>query len=253
MNTMKGIFAKKKAYIAYLTAGQRDCAHTVEAAVSLVEAGVDILEIGVPFSDPIADGPVIQQAMNNALLKKCTLDEVLMVIKQIKQRVNVPIVLFSYYNPILKAGLASALQSASRAGVDGILVVDLPLEEADTLHQQCLKNLIEPVSLLSPSTNYERIKKISQHGGAFLYYVCRNGTSGVKSDMPEDYANKMKQIKSQANQPIVSGFGIGSRALAEQALKHADGFVVGSAFVNAIASGASLAKLKQLAIDIDPR
>ncbi|MCH9689999.1 MAG: tryptophan synthase subunit alpha [Gammaproteobacteria bacterium] len=253
MNLFKPVFSDRKAFVAYITAGQRSIEYTEKAASALVAGGVDILEIGMPFSDPIADGPIIQHAMNEALDASVTINSVLNTICNIKKQTYVPIILFTYYNPLIAIGMNQMMSDSAAAGVDGILVVDLPLEESTAYIQACKLNNIEPIWTVSPSTHEERTKEINQYCNSFLYYVCRHGTTGVKTTLPPDYAEKVKRIKTLSDKPVISGFGIGNRALAAQALKHADGFVVGSAFVDAISHGASPADLKNLAIEIDPR
>ncbi len=253
MNLLKQVFSGRKAFIAYITAGHRSIEYTEQAACALVEGGVDILEIGIPFSDPIADGPIIQDAMNEALEASVSIQSVLNAVRNIKKQTQVPIVLFTYYNPLIAIGLNEVLSDIAEAGVDGILVVDLPIEESKIYFKQCQLNKLEPICLLSPSTDENRIRDINKHCNSFLYYVCRNGTTGIKDALPSNYMEKIETINSLSDNPVVSGFGIGNRSLAAQALQHADGFVVGSAFVNAISNGASPSDLKNLATEIDPR
>jgi tryptophan synthase alpha chain len=253
MNCFQSLFAAKKTFVGYLTAGHRGLDYTVEAACALVEGGVDILEIGLPFSDPVADGPTIQAAMTDALTHDCELSAVFDAIKSIKKRTGVPIVLFSYLNPLLHGGLKANLKQAKKHGVDAVLLVDMPLEESNEYFSICQKVGLEPVGLLSPTTPLSRVKAIDGHCHSFLYYVCRSGVTGVKSSLPAGFADKMRQLLSVCDAPVVCGFGIGDKVLAKQALDHADGFVVGSAFVAAMSEGASPAELKSLAALIDPR
>ena len=164
--------------------------------------------------------------MQNALSHKVNLESVLDCIKRIKQIVDVPIVLFSYCNPLINKGLADKLKDFAKAGVDATLVVDLPLEKSDEYLKQCNINNIEPICLIAPSTRRQKAQKIAYHCHAFLYYVCRNGTTGVKNSLPKDYVEKLSELKTISNHPIVSGFGIGNRKLAAKALQHADGLSV---------------------------
>lgn len=253
MKDFAPIFATKKTFVAYLTAGHGGLNFSQAAALALIDGGVDILEIGVPFSDPIADGPTIQAAMYDACQRGVSLNEVFTLITKIKSQRDIPIVLFSYYNPLFSSGLANTLQRAADAGVDATLIVDLPLEESAAYFQHAKQQLIAPIGLLSPSTSQARMLDIDTHSQGFLYYVCRNGTTGVKRDLPENFVSRMSAIKAQANNPVICGFGIGTRAVAKSAIAHADGFVVGSAFVAAISQGAKASDLQQLATDIDPR
>lgn len=251
---MRQIFDHKKAFVAYLTAGHRGLEYTEKAAIALVKGGVDILEIGVPFSDPVADGPTIQLAMTEALTHKPTLTRIFKTIAQIKSQVDAPIVLFTYFNPLYCYGIERALEMASQSGVDGVLVVDLPIEESTAFFQACQQYHIEPICLLAPSTTPERAQYIAQKDNqGFLYYVCHNGTTGVRGELPTEYAEHIASLKSATNQPVVAGFGIGDREMAAKVVAHSDGFVVGSAFVKAIIDGASPEALTEMAIKLDPR
>lgn len=253
MSRIDNVFKSRKAFIGYLTAGQGGLDYTEQAAIALVKGGVDILEVGVPFSDPIADGSAIQMAMNDALQRQYRLYDVFKSIDKIKKQCDVPIVLFTYFNPLLSFGLDKAIQEASNIGIDGVLVVDIPLEESSDYFATCATYGLDPIGLISPSTDNNRLLEINKHCHSFLYYVCRNGTTGVKSNLPDDYIKKITNIKANTKTPVVCGFGIGDKKQAKQVLQHADGFVVGSAFVNAIAQSATPSQLHKLATNIDPR
>ncbi len=252
MNRIAQTFKNNPAYIGYLTAGDGGLNRSLSASLALVEGGVNILEIGVPFSDPVADGLTIQHASCRSLEAGTTLNEVLKLIHRIRQRTDTPIILFTYYNPILAFG-DSFYSRANEAGVDGCLVVDLPIEEAEKHLERCQQYQIDPILLLSPSTSLDRIEKISQHAKSMLYYVSRNGTTGVKSSLPSNFSENMKKIKPRVHLPVVAGFGISNAAMAKEVLQHANGFVVGSLFVDAIARGMSDQELIHLAKSIDPR
>lgn len=253
MNCFNKVFAQGKAFVAYITAGHRGLAYTHEAACALVSGGVDILEIGLPFSDPIADGPTIQAAMTDALSHNLSLKDILSTVSKIKKDTDVPIVLFSYLNPLLNNGFKENLTSAKAAGVDGVLIVDLPLEFSAEYFALCNELGLEPVCLLATTTCDDRVKEIASHCNSFLYYVCRSGTTGVKSALPEDFAPKMDHLQTLVDASIVCGFGIGNKEMAGEALDHASGFVVGSAFVSAITNGATVEELTKLVKEIDPR
>ena len=253
MNCFQKLFKEKKAFVGYLTAGHRGLDYTVDAACAMIDGGVDILEVGVPFSDPVADGPTIQAAMTDALSHGFEFDHVLKAIKSIKKHKPIPIVLFSYLNPLLSGGLKKNLKKAKKSGVDAVLIVDLPLEESAEYFSVCQSVGLDPVGLVSPTTPLGRVSEIDGHCHSFLYYVCRSGVTGVKSSLPDGFAEKMDQLESVCDTPIVCGFGIGNSVLAKEALDHADGFVVGSAFVSAMTEGATPAALKELAQSIDPR
>jgi len=241
-----------KAYIGYLTAGDPDLEKSAEYFLALVEGGVNLLEIGIPFSDPIADGSVIQKAMQRALEQRVLPKDVLKIVKKVREKSEVPILLFSYYNPILQMG-ESFIEEAKAAGADGLLIVDLPMEEAETIKASCDKYGLDLIFILSVSTSKERIEKINRMGKGFLYYACRKGTTGAKKGLPEGFKEKMNEIHSSVTLPVAIGFGISNRQSAEKVIQHGDGFVVGSFFVKAIEQGASPKELSLLAKKLDPR
>jgi tryptophan synthase alpha chain len=241
-----------KAFIAYVPASHAKDTKSIESAVALCHSGVDMLEVGLAFSDPIADGPVIQQAMQKTIQNKIGLDEAIGFIKKIKQKIKTPIVIFSYYNPIINAG-PSFYQKAQRAGVDGILIVDLPIEESQAHIDHCHKHQLTPIQMISSTSSPERIKVIAQKAEGFIYYSCRKGTTGIKSNLPDNFTKQIKTIKAQTQLPIAAGFGIASKDVAKQVIEHADGFVVGSYFVNAYNQGQSTKAIAALAQHIDPR
>ena len=253
MNRIEKIFKQGPAFVGYITAGHNGLDYSLEAALALIEGGVNILEVGVPFSDPIADGPVIQNSSNQSLRNGTNIFGVLELIKKIRCRTEVPIIFFSYFNPMLQSDKKGIYRLVKECGVDGILVVDLPLEEAEIHVKKCKDNSIAPVLIIAPSTKIERIKLIDKSGSGFLYYACRSGTTGMRYSLPDGFARRMKKIKKETHLPVVAGFGISTKTDAEEVLKHANGFVVGSFFVNAMENGASPEELKQLAKKIDPR
>ena len=253
INKIQSLFNHKSPYIAYLTCGHPRLSETVSAAEALVEGGVDLLEIGMPFSDPVADGPVIQAAMKSALSGGVTLEDVLNTVQKIKKKKDVPIVLFSYYNPLLAYGIDRLAKAAQKAGVDAFLIVDAPFEVLDSVQSTFEKEGVGLVYLIAPSTKVQRIQKIAEKCNTFLYYVCRNGTTGVKMNLPENYIEKITTIKSLTHKSVVVGFGISNREMAGNALRWCNGFVVGSAFVAALESGITPQVLQQLTESIDPR
>jgi len=245
-------FANNKAFIAYLTAGDGGIEKTLKAALALIEGGVNMLEIGVPFSDPIADGSVIQRAAMRALSAGTTLKDVLWLTQQIRKYSDIPLILFSYFNPILTALKTSFLQDAKQAGIDGILIVDCPLEESHAFHEQCVTQALAPIYVIAPTTPLERICKMDAHGQGFLYYACRKGTTGIQKGLPDDFVEKIQHIKAHTHLPVVVGFGISDRDMAQKVWQHADGVVVGSLFVKALEDGMDPSALTQLAMDLDP-
>ncbi len=252
MSKLQNAFTNKNAFVGYLTAGDGGLEHSFQAMLALIEGGVDILEVGMPFSDPVADGPSIQQASERALAAGTTINDVLNLIKKLRQHTDIPIVLFGYYNPIFNYG-STFFQDAKNAGADGCLIVDLPLEESDEYLTQCQKHNLDSIMLISTSTSDERIRELSNKGSGMLYYACRKGTTGVKKQLPEDFIEKVNNIKSITQLPLVAGFGISNKDMAQDVLAHTDGFVVGSLFVNAANSTKDYQALTQLAQSLDPR
>ncbi len=220
MSRISKAFANKKAFIGYLTAGKSK----PEDFLALLKMGVNVLEVGISFSDPVADGVVIQKAMQEALAANTTPETALEIVRSIRKKSDVAIILFTYLNPIQR-DLFGFLKRAKEAGVDGILIIDLPIEE---YRGYCG---LDPIFVISPSTPIERIEKIASLAKGFIYYACRKGTTGAREDLPEDLAEKVAQIKAVCNLPVAVGFGISSRRAADEVLKLADGVVVGSHFV----------------------
>jgi tryptophan synthase alpha chain len=218
---------KKKLFLGYLTAGDGD---SLENFRTLLKGGVDLLEIGIPFSDPVADGPVIQRAMVRSLAAKSNVKTALELVATLRKESEAPIVLFTYFNPIQK-DLFGFLKEAKGAGADGILVVDLPPEEAGEYQALCLELRLDPVFVVSPSTPPDRIARIAKMGRGFIYYACRKGTTGARKGLPEDLEEKIGQIRKRAQLPVAVGFGISDPQTAKKILEAADAFVVGSYFV----------------------
>ncbi len=250
MKRIQQLFANDKAFIAYLTAGDGGIQRTLDAAIALIEGGVNMLEIGIPFSDPIADGPIIQRAAARSLASGTTLQDVLWLTKQIRQRSEIPLILFSYLNPILSALQSDFLANAQKAGIDGLLLVDCPLEESQIIREQCMQHDIALIYVITSATSLSRIHKINDHAQGFLYYACRKGTTGMRSALPEDFPQKMQAIKSIVQLPVIVGFGISNQEMADRVLQYADGVVVGSFFVKALEDGVPPSTLTKLARDI---
>lgn len=245
----------KKKFIGFVTAGDGGIDYCVACCMALIAGGVDMLEIGLPFSDPVADGAVIQQSSQRALQAGVTPHTVLEIARCIRQHSAVPLILFSYYNPLLQQG-EKYLQQARLAGFDGVLVVDYAPSQycEDRSFYNTIKSCgLFPVLLVAPSTTEERLPLIVKQADGFIYYACQKGTTGVKKSLPQDVASKINLIKSMSDLPVVAGFGIADRVSAAQALSCADGFVVGSAFVKLMADRVDPLALKKLAQQIDPR
>ncbi len=224
----------EKALICFLTAGDPDLEKSKEIILALAAAGVDCLEIGVPFSDPTADGPIIQAASQRALKNGATLHGILAMIESIRKTCEIPIVLFGYYNPILSYGLERFAKRAKEAGVDGILVVDLPFEEALELRQYTDPQGIDFISLIAPTTSTERVKKIASHATGFLYYISITGVTGTAKPQVQEVKKDVERIRRVTQLPLAIGFGISTPQQAAEMAPHADAIVVGSALVKMI-------------------
>lgn len=223
-----------KALVAYITAGYPDLETTRRLIPALERAGVDILEVGVPFSDPTADGPVIQAASQAALKEGATLSRILDLVGDLRGAVGIPIVLFSYYNPIFSLGNEHFARRAAAAGVDGVLVVDLPAEEAAELRRCTDPAGIDFISLVAPTTGAGRVPKVVKASTGFVYYISVTGVTGTRGPEMEETRANVETIRSLTELPVVVGFGVSTPEQARQVGGMADGAVVGSAFVRLI-------------------
>jgi tryptophan synthase alpha chain len=235
MSRISEVFAKLKAkghggFIPFITAGDPDLSVTEELLCELAGSGADIIEVGVPFSDPVADGPVIQRASERALGRGTTIKRVLDCIATAKQR----IVLFSYYNPLLQFGLQEVAIASQRAGVDAILVTDLIPEEAGAWMTMLAAHNLDPIFLIAPTTSEDRLKLIAQHARGFMYAVSRTGVTGVREDIKESAASLVRRVRGVTQLPVAVGFGISTAAQVRQVWHYADAAVVGSAIVNEV-------------------
>jgi len=230
----------RKGLIPYLTGGDPDPELTVPIAHALVQAGADIIEIGVPFSDPMADGPVNQRASDRALKFNVSLTDVLNMVHEFRKTDNeTPVVLMGYMNPIEVMGYATFAKAAAKAGVDGVITVDLPPEEAQTLLAEFKHNEIDPIFLIAPTTDIQRIKFINQNAGGFLYYVSLKGVTGAASLDSRAVSEKLNEIRSVSDLPVSVGFGIKDANSAAAISKIADAVVVGSALIQKIEASIS--------------
>lgn len=225
---------KEKALIVYLTAGDPSLAVTKELILSLEAAGADILEIGVPFSDPTADGPVIQAAAQRALKNGATLAGILEMIGEVRKVSQIPIVLFGYFNPIFAYGVEKFARMAAGKGVDGVLVVDLPPEEAQELRQYTDTAGIDFIFLIAPTTGAKRARQIADQAAGFLYYVSITGVTGTAAPKIADIKTAVAKLRKFTKLPVAVGFGITNPEQAREIGKTADGVVIGSALVRLI-------------------
>jgi tryptophan synthase alpha chain len=237
-------FAKAKAegrgaFVAYLTMGYPTLAQSEQAVDDVISEGADIIELGVPFSDPFADGGVIRSAAYEALRNGTTLDDVLAAAKRLRARhPDTGFVLFSYYNLIFSKGMETFADAAADAGIDAVLAVDLPLEERDELLSVLSPRGIGYVPLIAPNTPIYRVKESETGvGDSFLYVITVKGTTGARTELPSDLTSRLDAIRAVAQIPVAAGFGISTKAQAEEVSHHADGFIVGSALVKCLGEG----------------
>ena len=220
-----------KAFVAFLTAGDPSLDRTVSAARELEEAGADVLELGVPFSDPLADGPVIQRSSERALRRGVTLKAVLESVKRIRAQSQVPLLLFSYFNPLLQYGVERLAEDARAAGADGVLVTDLPPEEAEDWLRVLRAKDLDTVFLAAPTSPDDRLKKVAAASRGFVYAVSRTGVTGETKSLSGDAGPLLRRLRALTDEPVALGFGIASPEQAKEAAAVADGVVVGSALV----------------------
>ena len=230
---------KRTALIPFVTAGDPSPAATVPVMHAMVEAGADILELGVPFSDPMADGPVIQRAGERALAAGMSFDKVLDIVREFRSDDDTtPVVLMGYLNPLEAAGYARAAESAAAAGVDGLITVDLPPEEAQDLVREIRANGMDPVFLVSPTSGDERIARICGEASGFVYYVSLKGVTGAASLDVDEVAERMARIRRATDLPVGVGFGIRDGDSAARIARVSDAVVVGSAVVSRVEANA---------------
>lgn len=226
--------SNRKAFIAYITAGDPSWKKTKEITFALDKAGVDILELGIPFSDPMADGPVIQRASERALKGGTTLKKVLEGLKEIRRHSDIPILLFTYFNPVHRMGLAAFAKAAKNSGADGALITDLTPESAGEYKKIMRKAGLNTVFLAAPTTPVDRLKKIARLSSGFIYYISRTGVTGMHDTLEKTVSQKVKQIKKLSSLPVAVGFGISTPEHVASIARYADGVVVGSALVKSI-------------------
>jgi tryptophan synthase alpha chain len=221
-------------FIPFITAGDPNLKITELLLIELAAAGADIIELGVPFSDPVADGEVIQRASERALQKGVTIHDALTCIANAKQCIDVPIVLFSYFNPLLKFGEDRLADEAKQAGVDAVLVTDLIPEEAQAWTYKLAQGGLDPIFLVAPTTSDERLEQITQQTRGFVYAVSRAGVTGARAEMTRDAEAVVGRVRSVSDLPVAVGFGVSTAEQVNEVWRFADAAVVGSAIVNQI-------------------
>lgn len=233
----------KKAFVVYIGAGDPHLQATHDLALAFDKAGVDILELGVPFSDPLADGLVNQLAAQRGLDSGTTPPKVLECVASIRKQSRIPIVLYIYFNLIHKVGMEKFIADAARAGVDGLLVLDLPPEESDNYEALMKKHGVCHIYLVAPTTPEDRMALIVKRGSGFIYYISREGVTGMQAQVASNLAAQVAKIRTHTSLPIAVGFGISNPEQAKTVASEADGCVVGSAIVNQIAAHGKSADL----------
>jgi tryptophan synthase alpha chain len=221
--------------VTYLTAGDPSPARSADLLRAVADAGADVLEVGVPFSDPLADGPAIQRATERALAQGMTLRGTLDIVRRTRASIDAPMVLFTYANPILRMGAEPFAREAADAGVDGVLVLDYPLEESEPLRQPIVDAGLDPIFLVSPTTTDERIRRSAELGRGFLYLISRLGVTGVRDAFDNGVEGVATRVKKSSRLPVAVGFGISTPEHVKHACALADAAVVGSALVQVVA------------------
>ncbi|MEL7061852.1 MAG: tryptophan synthase subunit alpha, partial [Acidobacteriota bacterium] len=230
---------RRAAFIPFLVAGDPSLETTGELMRAMVDGGADMIEVGVPFSDPVADGPTIQEAAQRALDAGASLSGILRVIAQHRDQLGVPIVLFTYFNPIHRRGVEHFAEQAAASGVDGVLCVDLPPEEAaHELLPALRRHSLDTIFLLAPTSGKERIRSVAAHSSGFVYYVSRTGVTGARDALPKELVKETRRLRRRLDAPLSVGFGISTPEQVEAVARVADGVVVGSALVSLIAEHA---------------
>ncbi len=226
--------AKRAAFVAYVTAGDPSLARTVELARALRRGGADVLELGIPFSDPIADGPTNQRAAERALAAGTTLAGVLDAVREIRSVEDIPIVLFTYANPVVAYGVERFADDAAAAGADGVLFTDVPVEEMGSFEPPLKRARLDRVLLVTPTSTRERVRAASRCGSGFLYLVSRTGVTGARAQLDPELEDHVKTVRKLSRLPVAVGFGISTPAQVGAVAARADGVVVGSAIVERV-------------------
>ena len=225
---------KRRAFIPYITAGDPDIATTKKIVMSLEKAGADLIELGIPFSDPLADGPTIQGAIYRALKRGCTVKKVLAMVKGLRKTVDVPLVFMTYYNIVLNYGLKRFIKDAKSKGVDGIIVPDLPMEESGELTALADKEDFCVIMLAAPTTPPGRFKEIAKKSRGFIYYVSLTGVTGVRKELSAKLKTEVGKLKKLTTKPVCVGFGVSNAPQARRVAASSDGVIVGSAIIKTI-------------------
>lgn len=231
---------REKALVLYMTAGDPALDKNFRLLPALEKEGVDVVELGVPFSDPLADGPVIQASSQRALKKGMTLPRILAGVRQARKTCGIPIVLMGYYNPIFRYGDARFIRDAVSAGVDGVIVPDLPVEEAGEFLKLCRRAGLDLIQMVAPTSTDERKRRIAGVSRGFLYYVSLTGVTGARRALPPELIGDLRRLKKSTKTPVCVGFGISEPAQARALAAAADGVIIGSSFVRFLSANPGL-------------
>jgi tryptophan synthase alpha chain len=239
MSRIRDIFAELRrsgrgGFIPFITAGDPDLETSELLLIELAAAGADIIELGVPFSDPVADGEVIQRASERALRNGVTLREILACLARARERIDVPVVLFSYFNPLLQFGIDRLANEAKQAGIDAVLITDLIPEEAQSWAEALYQRGLDPIFLAAPTTSDKRLARIARQARGFIYAVSRAGVTGARDEMTRDAETLVQRVRSVSDLPVAVGFGVSTAEQVRKIWRFADAAVVGSAIVREI-------------------
>lgn len=224
----------KKGFIPFITAGDPDLDTTAELLLELSQAGATVIELGVPFSDPMADGPVIQRASERALKHGFGLAEILSMVSRTRKEIQTPIILFSYFNPLLQFGIQRLAAEANTAGLDGVLVTDLSPEEADEFESELRAHDLDMIFLVAPTSTDQRLRLVAQHARGFIYAVSRAGVTGVRTNVSAEAERLVNRVRKFSSLPVAVGFGISTPEQVRDVQRYADAAVIGSAIVSEI-------------------
>jgi len=239
-----------KALIAYLTVGYPTLATTYEVASILANNGCDMIELGIPFSDPLADGATIQKASYQALQQGITPQVCLEAARKLRRKIATPLVFMSYYNPILSFGLEAFCQASVKAGIDGLIIPDLPPEEGAELEATTKKLNLDLIYLLAPTSTEERISLVAKKSQGFIYLVSLTGVTGARQSLPPELEEFVRRVRQRAHQPLCVGFGVANPEQAKRAARIADGVIVGSRLIQLIEQDATFSSLKSFALSL---
>jgi tryptophan synthase alpha chain len=234
---------RERALVAYFTAGDPSLAITRQLVVEAARRGADVIELGIPFSDPLADGPVIQRATQRALVAGVTLPRVLELVREMRGEVSAPLVFLTYYNPILAFGLKAFCRTSVEAGIDGVIVADLPPEESGPLRAEAIAAGLDLIHLVAPTSTPERMRKIARASEGFIYLVSLTGVTGERTALAPELAQQLRALRAVTTKPVCVGFGIGTPEQAALVGQAADGVIVGSAIVRLVEQHAASREL----------